>query len=106
VQLAIAEAADRPEHLVSTEEALRVAMARQEFCCRERRNFLTALADYGKTGKESTWKINGLSGQVPVKCTNSRLHGHGRRARAEVDALGAEERSWIFWRAIFSRFRR
>jgi arylsulfatase len=29
VQLAIAEAADRPEHLVSTEEALRVAMARQ-----------------------------------------------------------------------------
>jgi arylsulfatase len=29
VQLAIGEAADRPEHLVSTEEALRVAMVRQ-----------------------------------------------------------------------------
>jgi hypothetical protein len=24
----------------------------------------------------------------------------------EVDALGAEERFWSFWRAIFSRFRR
>jgi hypothetical protein len=29
-----------------------------------------------------------------------------RRARAEVEALRAEERSWSFWRALFIRFRR
>jgi hypothetical protein len=31
---------------------------------------------------------------------------YARRAKAELEALRAEERTWSFWGAIFNRFRR